>query len=952
METFLDLLIKDIFKNHNSDFSKLCCVFPTRRAALIFRNKFAAQLNKPVWSPSALSIEDFIQSLNEAPIVKDFELLFTLFEVYKNYFPDVSFEKFHHWGEIMIRDFNEIDLQLIDADKIFSGITEIKRIDAEFGLADEEVQRITEFWKNFSGQELSKLKKEFLIVWKSLPGIYHDFRKSLYQKEMMYDGMASRHLLEQLQNDKIEIKWNKIIFAGFYALSNAHEQIIGQLKKKSIADVYWDADEYYTNDNLQEAGAYFRKKKLPDENFKWNHNYFETGKKNITITGVPLRAGQAKYLGNLLEQILNKDALGKTIDEAKTAVILPDENLLLPVLYSMPSGLTSFNVTMGYPLKNSLVRALIELLYFLQKHIRENEKTGISFYTADVVRLLQHPYVQLLDEVTATEKINRISKLKKIYCTANGLSEKDNAQDFVASLFFKKLSSAEDVFKYVHDVLEACSTHTISSKQLNYYEKEIILFVCSELNLVSKTIKPHSQYLSTETSWQFIRKTIDKLKVPFSGEPVEGLQIMGFLETRALDFENLFILSVNEDILPASSKGGSFIPYSLRKSFGLPSFDDYDSVHAYHFYRLMQRAKNIHLIYNTEVKSLTGGERSRFLLQINYELKKKLGKNIALQHQLVTAESIAEKENAISITKTDEIIEILNQKFLLRIDDDSLISPKNNIGFSASSLSTYINCPLQFYFRYVAGIKETETVEETMEADTLGKILHGAMQRLYANNKKIDSVTINDLLKKTHAAVDESYAVEYPNSSEEASGKNHLLKQVIYELAAKILNADLQTAPFNIETVEGKFGYGFKYHPSKPAVLLKGVFDRVDEVNGLARIIDYKSGSDELSPETPFEKIFSIPKFKASFQLYYYSYIYKQLNPQKKLQAGIYRLKSISEGLSYLSEKAEIPDVKLQEFEDNLEELINEILNPQVNFSQTSDEKRCRNCPYKEICNR
>jgi len=936
MESFLDLVIDEIRKNDTEDFSDYCIVFPTRRAGLIFRKKFASRLNKPAWAPAVMSVEDFINELSPVPVSEDIELLFELFSVYKTFYPDITFEKYFHWGEMMLNDFNEIDIQLVNAERLFKNIREIKRIEDEFGLAGEDAEQIASFWENFSGQELSRLKTEFKNTWDTLPQTYLSFKERLLKKGMCYEGMAYRNVLEKLKNDRVEIKWGKIVFAGFYSLSRTHEQIINELAKKNKAILFWDADQYYVDDEMQEAGNYFRKKKLLNEKFRWKKNYFESGEKEITMTGVPLQAGQAKYLGDEIGQQISTG----TFEENKTVIVLPDENLLFPVLYSLPGNLQSFNVTMGYPLKKSLLSGLIQSLFSLHRHMREKKNGTVHFYSYDIINLLEHPYIHRLNETGSQSKIHDIKKFNKIYLSAEELSE---IAGF--NLFPRKLNSASDIVEYVLEVLNSCIEITSSKDHLNKFDKEILLFAIHEIKALHEIIKPYITDVSAETAWQFLRKTIDKLKIPFSGEPVQGLQIMGFLETRVLDFENLFILSVNEAVLPASSRGSSFIPYSIRKGFGLPTYEEQDAVYAYHFYRLLQRAKNIHLVYNTEVKSLTGGEKSRYLLQISYELKKKFGNKIKLHHSLVSTDIYAEEIKAISIEKNDEVKAILKKRFERNGTDEKK-------GLSASALSSYIHCKLQFYFRYIAGIKEKDEVEENIEADVFGKILHGAMQRLYGSAKEMSKEKIKELLSKVEFAVSASFIEEFPHAASELEGKNYLTKQVILQLVKNILEADREIAPFVIEELEKTYLQNFSYENSEPEIVLKGIFDRVDSASGIVRIVDYKTGKDELNSKKGFEEIFSDPDLKATFQLYFYSYIYKRLRADAKLKAGIYRMKSISEGISYLNDGDEITFEKLNDFENHLKNLIAEMMDDKIPFSQTEDEKRCFYCSYKEICNR
>jgi RecB family exonuclease len=940
VESFLDLIVNEVSKSTGTDLSEQCIVFPTRRAGLIFRKKLAAKLTGPVWSPSIMSIEDFINELSPFPVSEDVELLFELFDVYKKFYPETTFEKYFHWGEMMLNDFNEIDIQLVSPERIFKNITEIKKIESEFGLAEEDAEHISTFWKNFSDQELSKLKAAFVTNWDSLPKIYDAFKKRLAQKRMCYEGMAYQNVLEQLKNNTGDLKWNKIIFVGFYALNRSHEKIINELIKKKKAVLYWDADAYYTDDPRQEAGNYFRKKKLLNENFLLKKNYFESQEKEIIMTGVPLHVGQAKYLGDEIGKQINSGRF----EENKTAIVLPDENLLFPVLYSLPRELNSFNVTMGYPLKKSLLNGLIQSLFSLHKHVRENKNGKIYFYSKAVITLLEHPYIHHAKEIAAQNKIREIKKFNKIYCSAKELSE-----EVEVNLFFRKLNSADDVFQYVMEVLMTCVERESSKEQLNKFDREIVLFAIHEIKTLHEIIIPYNTDLTADIAWQFIRKVIDKLKIPFSGEPVHGLQIMGFLETRVLDFENLFILSVNESILPASSRGNSFIPYSIRKGFGLPVHEDQDAVNAYHFYRLLQRAKNIHLIYNTEVKSLTGGEKSRFLLQISYEMKKKFGDKIKIHHSLVSTDIHSEEIKPITIEKNKDVIRLLQDRFV-KTQTEARTGDKK--GFSASAVSSYINCKLQFYFRYIAGIKEKDEIEENIEADVFGKILHGAMQRLYGDVQKITAVKIKELLLLVDNAVSESFLKEFPHAATDLEGKNYLLKQVILQLVKNILEADSEITPFEIKELEKTFAMNFNYANDQKEVVLKGVFDRVDSENGFVRIVDYKTGKDELNSKKSFEEILSDPDLKATFQLYFYAYIYRSIYPDKKLKAGIYRMKSIKDGISYLNDGEEITEIKSEEFEGFLKNLIGEIMNPDIPFSQTDDVKRCEYCPYREICNR
>ena len=941
MSTFLEQLTDEIYENHKGELSQLCLVFPTRRAGLFFKKYISEKINSPHWSPVIYSIQDFIRSFSSDVIPDQLTLMFELFEVYKNYFPAESFEKYYPWGEMLLKDFDEADRNLSDTKQLFAYIRDEREIDSAFELADEDMERIRVFWKTFFNKEPGKLKNEFLANWQHLGNLYVGFRERLTQKNLAYEGLAYRHVAESLKEKKISLDFEKIIFAGFYALSKSEEKIIQHFIEDGRADIYWDADSYYVDDPKQEAGTFLRKNNLLKPGFKWKQKNFELSGKNIEMIGVPLQVGQAKVTGNILKELISE----KNIPVDRTAIVLPDENLLFPMLYSLPENIEAFNVTMGYPLAATPLFTLFESLILLQKNSRKKEDGTISFYHKHVINILNHSSIRQVESgyIQTWMKFFR-EELRWIQVPMEKLNNEK-----VPALFrdiFYPVEKAEDVFGYfktiLHHILES-----MKEKEFRFHaiESEYIYHFYVQLKRLEDVVRQYPLQLTAETFWNLYREIIFSSRIPFSGEPLKGLQVMGFLETRLLDFENVFILSVNEDTLPASSNHPSFIPYNIRKAFDLPTYEDQHAVSSYHFYRLLQRAKNIYLLYNTETKSITAGEKSRYLLQIEHELLKKYPDKISMQSKIAFTDFVKPEINPITVKKTDEVMAVVSKYFLTGETYNDY-----SIKLSASAFISYINCPLQFYFRYIAKINEQDETEENIEAATFGRILHRAMQVLYGEHSNLTESVLDELAGKIKTVVDLSIKEEF-RGHDLIEGRNILMRNVIVELIRKIMKVDKAYAPVIIRFLEKKCIQPISISETQK-VLLYGIIDRVDEVRGCTRIIDYKTGKVESGNPESFDEIFSDPKFKEQFQTYYYSYLFWKQAPEKAVRAGLISVKELSAGIRYINKGEEISSDQFQDFEQHLIKLITEILNPDKSFQQTEDEKRCQYCPYKHICHR
>lgn len=940
MDSFIRKLTSAVFEKHGKELNKLCIVFPTRRAALFFREELSKQLDGPVWSPALYSIQDFILKMNTFLLPDPLTLQFELFKVYKKYFPNEEFDRFYPWGELLLKDFNDIDNYLADADKIFATVRSLQQIDAEFTLEDEDMERLKLFWSNFFDQDPTRLKNEFLNTWKHLHSVYSDFKKVLRQKNWAYDGMAYKEICNRLPESSIVFQedFDKVIFAGFYALSPSEDYIIRYFFKEKNAEIFYDADPYYTDDHGQEAGKFFRNSNLHSDDYKWKEDHFGKNKKEITFTGVPLLIGQAKYAGQQLIDVIKRDDY---VPE-RTAVVLPDEKLLLPVLYALPKEIESINVTMGYPLRLTPLYDLFESLVALQLNSRL-EDSDHSFFYRDVKNILNHPYVRILCD-NSVRKWMHSAKDNFIRIGRKSLLAAVN--DPLFSKLFIVPDTIQEVFEWMIDLLRQILAG-MSDEESGFHrlETEFVFHFYTHLKRLEDIFKVNDVEVSVSVFRKIFREIISSVRIPFSGEPLKGLQVMGYLETRVLDFDRIILLSVNENTLPASGNQPSFIPFNVRKAFGLPTYEEQHAVSAYHFYRLLQRAKHVELVYNTEPSGdVTGREPSRFLLQIENELVRKFPDTISLKKKIITTPLQKKDQKPIVIEKTSGLMAEL-ENFRSSADKKATRS------LSASGLQSYISCSLKFYFRYIAGLKETEEKEETMEAKTIGLILHKAMETLYADVSILDKKAIERKRLDVEQAVDS--AIEYYFAQiHHLEGKNRLLRNILIQLVHRIFNLELLYDSATILKLEKDVSSPFKVNDSI-SVVLYGIIDRLDEVKGVKRIIDYKTGRVKIKKELNIESLFTSTDQKEQFQTMYYAYLTSMHEASDaRLVSGLIVLREMSEGIQFMNDGAPFTQKQYSEFSEHLSKLISAIFDPSIPFTQTDDVKNCTYCAYKEICNR
>ncbi|HRB37454.1 MAG TPA: PD-(D/E)XK nuclease family protein [Bacteroidia bacterium] len=912
-DSFLTRIVDELIATvDGNNFADYTVVFPTRRAALLFKLQLAKKLNKAVLLPSVLSISDFVEHYMPLRVAEKKEVLLDLFAVYKPFFPDYDFTSFAPWGEMILGDFEEINLYLVNYKDLFADLTSYHEIESVFQDDDEFKEQLKQFFELFSTDKTSTIKQNFLYAWQALPKLYEKLNEVLYKNNKTTAGKAMQQLALSPETYLKNLDCSKTIIAGFYALAPAEQKLFEYILNGK-GKIFWDADEYYTKNTTQEAGLFFRKNFLTQNSFKWQETYFKDIPKNINVTGVPLITGQFKFLADRLKTLIAQNKLNTD----KTAIVLPDEKLLPLLLQSLPEEIEHVNITMGFPLKETHLYRFIETLNVLLNQISETSKQKFVS-TFALGNYLAHPYASLLKHDIRNLNDAGIS------IPLNELPE--NISQFLKSQITSPIFEGYiQLLTMLHDAMEP-----------KHHEKEIAGFVLNELLELRTMVIPYTEILNEQALQMLISEILDTTRIPFSGEPVKGLQVMGLLETRTLDFENIFFLNVNEGSVPKSNRHHSFIPFTIRKSFGLPLLDEQDAITAYHFWRLMQRAYEIDLIYNTEVNEFASGERSRFLLQLFYEMKLHFS-NWQVSHQIITTPLYRYNYITPGVKRDEQLTNHLL----------SMVA-ENKLRFSASSLNSFIHCSLQYYFKEIKKIREPDDNGEEIDAAVFGKILHDAVSKIYAQiiDVEFDKDNAAQLKKSISAFVKASIAQEY-DKHYQGTGYTVIIEKIISEYIERIIAADLKSETFSPHELETEkvvvcdIGNGIN-------VKIKGIFDRIDKVSDGYRIVDYKTGSDVVKNIKKPDELTSEPKYKVNFQLLLYCWLFLKSHSNEKVNAGIYPLRRMEAGIEMLGQQ---PLTDHSKFEELLFALIRKIL-LESDFTMTTDTLRCKYCPYKDICNR
>ena len=954
MTPFLHRIAEVFYSHFGNELYKHTFVFPNRRAGVFFQKYLAEIAGKPIFSPQIITIQELFESLSDYQTADKIEILVMLYERYIDISKsDELFDDFLYWGEMLLNDFNDVDKHLVDAKQLFRNIHNLKSMDDNMSyLTEEQVKAIQRFWESFTPYEDNETKREFLETWQILFELYIAFREVLHQKGYAYEGMLFREVAERAkQKENIGLPFSDIVFVGLNALTPAEIELMKYLKNRGVADFYWDYDSLLVRDKKNRASFWIQENLLRfPSKLELKSEIPDTEKPQINLIGIPSGVGQAKIVNQLLTQLLNDKNISEPNAGLNTAIVLPDENLLLPVLYSIPQEIEKINVTMGYSLQHSSVASLVESIASLHHNVR-NIDGETAFYFRFVLSILNHPLVTMTAQTETDTLKAYIQKYNRVVLTVSEL----DTHPFL-KLIFSPVLNWEQIGEYLQLILSEIYKRLTSEKQSDEksvndtrsidLEREFIVQYYKSITRLQETLTS-AQNMSIDTYFRLLKRLAQSISVSFSGEPLSGLQVMGVLETRVLDFENLIILSMNEGVFPLKNPTNSFIPYTLRKGFELPTYEHQDSTYAYHFYRMISRAKRVFMLYDTRAEEMQTGEVSRYF----YQLKYLYSNHFNILESVVSYDVSAPEIQPVLVQKTPEVMHKL-QKF--RACGDAYLS--------ASLINNYINCPLQFYFSAVEGLSEEKEVQESVESDVFGTIYHAIMQQIYDRykNKPVLPDTLNTIAQNDKYLTDlieQAFAEHYFKQKDKRralTGHHYLIGEILRDYVKQTLKFDTQFSPFEYVDSEHVFR---SVHPVSGdlSVNMKGSIDRIDKLTNGLRIIDYKSGKGNLNFMS-IEQLFDSSKNNRPYQIlqvFIYALFYNKTLP---VSPAIYYLRNIftehNPTITFAGEPITDISIYLTEFTAKLNDFLQEIFDKNIPFTQTKNEKNCEWCAFKDVCRR
>jgi hypothetical protein len=919
--SFLEKIASVLEEKIDGKSANYIVVLPNKRAKVFLVDALKKQVKSNIFCPEIISIEEFIQDIAIIRNIDPIELLFEFYDVYISITEksnQQSFDLFANWAKTLLQDFNEIDRYLLDPKHVLSYLNDIDDI-KKWGIEVENKTQLLENYINF---------------WKLLPTYYQSFYNHLLAKGLGYQGLIYREAVENLNHFSESIKDTQYLFAGFNALNAAEERIIQHLISNSQATIYWDIDQIFMNDPYNDAGLFIRRfkstwKHYKTNPFQWIVDDFSDSK-NIQVIGTPKMICQAKIVGSIIENVIN-NTTSNTLDNV--AVVLGEESLLVPVLYSLPASVGALNITMGYSSKNNPAQILVSKLFKLHSNALSRNPTSYVMYYKEIVDILTHPLVEPF--VDASFLVNIINQNNYTFISHKKLMQLNPTPSIMFTMLFKRWENGSvDVLETISGLLQTIKTNLSND---NEDDKIVKAFVYSIFKIINKLINyytQHPQIDKVETLHAIYKQVIDLAEVSFEGEPLNGLQIMGVLESRVLDFETVIVTSMNEGKFPAGKSMNSFIPYDVKRELGLPTFKEKDAIYTYHFYHLLQRAKNIFLIYNTETEGLDAGEKSRFITQLEVEKQEKHN----LTHEIFNAVLPDVASLPIVIPKSELVMVRLKE-----------ISEK---GFSPSALTSYVRNPIDFYFQKILRISEVEEVEENIALNTLGTIIHETLEALYTPfiGKFLSESDIVGCTKLVDAEVLKQFKLVY-KEGEIQKGRNLLAFEVAKRNVSNFLKFELESI-INGDAIKilhlEKACERVLEHPSLPFPLkIAGKVDRIEErtvKNGTAkiRIIDYKTGKVDKSNVTlkSWNGLTQEIKNDKIIQVLAYALMFEKEANGKPMEAGIISFKNLKSGFlpfcfkDKKEEKTTIDASILDDYLDQMVLLLNEILDQTKPFEE------------------
>lgn len=954
MESFLKYVAADLYQRKEGKLARTAVVFPNKRAGLFFNEYLALQTEKPVWSPAYLSISELFRGLSSYETGDSVKLVCELYKVFCQYTKSTeSLDDFYFWGELLLSDFDDADKNLVDTERLFCNLHDLRKMMEDYSFVDKEQEEaIQQFFQNFSIERRTILKEKFISLWEVLGDIYRTFKERLKEQHIAYEGMMYREVVENLSIDALP--YETYVFVGFNVLNQVERTLFLRLQEAGKAIFYWDYDAFYMDKKHHEAGEFIKRnlKDFPSPlpSSVWEQMQNLSTPKEIRYIAAPTENAQARYLPQWIRENL-------TEQEKETAVVLCNENLLQSVLHALPSELKHVNITMGFPLLQTPVYSYIDALLKLQIQGFQPDKGRFTFQ--EVMAVLKHPYTRLLSQ--ESERMEReLTEKNRFYPLPSELQ-----RDEYLTLLFTPIQNNACLTDYLGKALQQIAKvyqQAPKQGQSDAFEqlyRESLFKAYTTINRFRTLIEEDDLQVKSETFRRLLVKVLSATRIPFHGEPAIGMQIMGVLETRNLDFRHLVMLSVNEGQLPKTGGESSFIPYHLRKAFGMTTIEHKIAVYAYYFYRLLQRAEKVTLMYNNSSDGLNRGEWSRFMLQFLVE------SNQPIIQQTLQAGQSPQGSQVIRIPKTPEVMERMHRIYDLTYNKKAKFSP--------SALNCYLDCSLRFYLKYVAGLQAPEEVSAEIDSATFGSIFHKTAEYIYEDLTRhgnlITKEAIETLAKERtrlenylDRAFKELFFQIDAQEKPEYNGTQLINAAVIVRYIQQLLRHDHNYAPFTYVGSEKSISEVITIHtPSGDfESCIGGYIDRLDWKDGTLRIVDYKTGGR--ADTTPsVSKLFVPDKARSNyiFQTFLYASIICRTTKDQVAPSLLYIHRAASDDYSpvvCLKElrKPEIPvtDFHLyeKEFREELQKLLDEIFHPEVDFVQTEIEEKCAYCDFKAFC--
>lgn len=978
MTPFLKLVANDLYHRFNGHLENVAVVFPNKRAGLFF-NKYLLENsgNTPMWSPHYMTINELFLQGSELAVGDPILLVSKLYKEYVAKFDKEkkveTLDNFYYWGEMLVRDFDDIDKNLVDAKMLFTNIKELREMGtANDTLTKEQIDSIKQFFTNFKPEKESEIKNNFQSIWKRLYDIYFNFKESLRKENLAYEGMLYRDVIENPAG--LNLEFDKYVFVGFNALNGVETKLFSTLEKSGKALFYWDYDEFYTNSDNHEAGHFMKKnlQRFPNalKGERFDHLKDE---KRISIVSASNDSIQARYLSKWLDENL-------TGEEIETAVVLCDETMLEPILHTIPEkanghDLRYLNVTMGCPIANTPVFSFVKHIIELQ--LRGWSEKRSAFSLTHICNVLKHPYV-IAGSENSIKLRETLMKEKRFYPTFEEL----HADDFLKRIFTRHNDNKEwmeSIASLVFDVARISANNDEGTNELyNKLFSEATLKVHTQVQRMIRLLESGELNIEQATAGRLLVRMLSMQTMPFHGEPVVGLQVMGLLETRNLDFKNVIMLSVNEGNIPKGKGENSYIPYNLRSAFGLTLSEHRDSIYAYNFYRLLQRARNVTLVYNNSSDSKSGGECSRYILQLSGS------KLYNMERLALSAEQECDALSNSIIEKTDEMVEVLRKRFDKGYN-------KNAALLTPSAINKYIKCGLSFFYYYILGLKQLEEIEMEMQSSDFGIVFHKAAEMLYKRMIKekghvIDQEIIEHYFKYPkylETIVDEAFQETFfKGSTPTYNGEQYINRRILIDFLRKLLEIDKKSAPLYYICGEGVVGMPHRIESNGNVIDLEigGTIDRIDVKGDTVNIIDYKTGGSGMDKKNSLEEVFAHEGSSSGNRLQSLLYsvvidellngnpvntsggdgdwesILKPLKPTKVSPHLLYIQKinenSKREDHVVDSKEETVTDISRikKDFMSMLDNVLVDIFDKKSPFRPTDNEEKCGYCEYCSIC--